>query len=215
MHKHKIHIIELNPLYLSLKELKNNLNFELVNFDFFSKFFNKYNNDHRFFNDSLIISNLSNLSKFSKIKKLNFKEIIYLVSKKNKKKNYNVKNFIEAPISVNYLIEKINIYIIKKKYAEQSKIKLLKYELDINSRKIFNNKDNLKLTEKEIDIIIFLKNSKNPQSIINLQKIVWGYSSILETHTVETHIHRLRKKIKEVFRDEDFILTKENGYFIE
>ena len=75
--------------------------------------------------------------------------------------------------------------------------------------------DNLKLTEREIDIILYLKNSKNPKTVADLQKMVWGYSSSLETHTVETHIHRLRKKIKEIFNDDNFIINEGHGYKIK
>jgi len=72
----------------------------------------------------------------------------------------------------------------------------------------------LKLTEREIDIILFLKEKESPQSVNNLQNEVWNYSSTLETHTVETHIYRLRKKFKNCFNDEDFISSSKEGYKI-
>ena len=84
----------------------------------------------------------------------------------------------------------------------------------MNSRSIRNNTESLKLTEREIQIIIFLNNSKEPQNIENLQRKVWGHNSSLETHTVETHIYRLRKKIKEIFNDDNFLLSKKDGYTI-
>ena len=71
----------------------------------------------------------------------------------------------------------------------------------------------LNLTEKETDMIIFIKSKKNV-TIKELQNIVWGYSSNLETHTVETHIYRLRKKIKEKFSDDEFIQNTQKGYKI-
>ena len=89
-----------------------------------------------------------------------------------------------------------------------------KYSVDINSRSIRNNTESLKLTEREIQIIIFLNNSKEPQNIENLQRKVWGHNFSLETHTVETHIYRLRKKIKEIFNDDNFLLSKKDGYTI-
>ena len=73
---------------------------------------------------------------------------------------------------------------------------------------------NLKLTEKEIEIILYLINSKKKHDVLDLQKNIWQYSTEMETHTVETHIHRLRKKINDKFNDEDFILSDKNGYFI-
>ena len=75
-------------------------------------------------------------------------------------------------------------------------------------------KQRLKLTEKEIDMIIYLSKRKKPIKVDELQEKVWGYQSKLETHTVETHIHRLRKKIKEKFFDESLIVSKKNGYQI-
>ena len=90
-----------------------------------------------------------------------------------------------------------------------------KYSIDINSRSIRNNLDILKLTQKEIQIILFLKNSKTSQNIEDLQKEVWGHNSNLETHTVETHIYRLRKKIFEKFNDNNFISSTKKGYIIQ
>ena len=86
--------------------------------------------------------------------------------------------------------------------------------MDLNSRIIANNKKSLKLTEREMDIILFLIEKKQPQKINDLQNQVWRYSSELETHTVETHIYRLRKKIYEIFNDEKFIISTDQGYSI-
>ena len=77
-----------------------------------------------------------------------------------------------------------------------------------------SNANKLKLTEKEINSIIYLLKAKKPVKIRELQSNVWGYQSQLETHTVETHIYRLRKKISKVFKDENFILSKDDGYEI-
>ena len=118
------------------------------------------------------------------------------------------------PIDLKKLIENINIQLIKQKYGYQSNIRLKNYTLDLNSRFITSENKNLKLTEREIDIILFLNEHDVPKNVINLQKEVWGHSSKLETHTVETHIYRLRKKIKDHFNDKNFILSHDNGYFI-
>ena len=90
-----------------------------------------------------------------------------------------------------------------------------KYILDLNSREISKDSKKLKLTEKEIDTILFLHNKKTPQTIKVLLTDVWGYMSNIETHTVETHIYRLRKKILDIFNDDNFILSHDDGYFIE
>ena len=79
----------------------------------------------------------------------------------------------------------------------------------------FADNNTLKLTEREMEIIFFLNENKDPQKINDLQNKVWGYSSDLETNTVETHIYRLRKKIYDNFKDERFIISTDKGYFIE
>ncbi len=118
------------------------------------------------------------------------------------------------PIKIEDLIETLNLQLLKKEYNFKSEIKLEKYTLDLNSKEIKTHSKKLKLTEKEINIILFLKSKNKPQKIEVLQKEVWGYLSELETHTVETHVYRLRKKIKNAFEDEDFIVSKKNGYMI-
>ena len=112
------------------------------------------------------------------------------------------------------LVELLNVNLIKQKYNYQSNIDIKNYVLDLNSRTITKDKESLKLTQKEIDIILFLNDYKTPQKVDILQNKVWGYSLELETHTVETHIYRLRKKIKSKFSDEDFILNDKSGYLL-
>jgi len=87
--------------------------------------------------------------------------------------------------------------------------------MDLNSKFLSKNNINLKLTEKEIEIILYLSSKKTKQGVLNLQKDIWGYASDLETHTVETHIYRLRKKISSKFSDDKFILSHQDGYYIE
>ena len=89
------------------------------------------------------------------------------------------------------------------------------YELNSNSKFFSKGNLKLKLTEKEIEIIFYLNNKKVKHDVADLQKNIWGYSADLETHTVETHIYRLRKKISGLFNDEKFILSHKNGYFID
>ena len=89
-----------------------------------------------------------------------------------------------------------------------------KYELDLNARVLKFDQNKLSLTEMEANVILFLMNSNEPVNIKKLQEKVWGHMSDLETHTVETHIYRLRKKIKDTFQDNDFIISLKNGYQI-
>ena len=112
------------------------------------------------------------------------------------------------------LIEKININLLKLKYSYQSNFQIKEYKLDLNSRVISFDKKDLRLTEREIEIILFLNSKDKPQSIDVLQKEVWGYSENLETHTVETHVYRLRKKINETFDDSNFLVSSKDGYKI-
>ena len=88
------------------------------------------------------------------------------------------------------------------------------YHLNLNSRKITRENINLDLTERETNLIVYLNKSKLPVKVDELQKEVWGHSSELDTHTVETHIYRLRKKVNEKFGDTNFILSLKNGYKI-
>ena len=122
--------------------------------------------------------------------------------------------FDKFPISIFKLLEKINIELIKKKFSDQSEINIGSYKFNLNSRKMSFEKKNLKLTEKEINSIIYLNKAKKPIKIHELQSDVWGYQSELETHTVETHIYRLRKKILKIFNDENFIISNKDGYEI-
>ncbi len=118
------------------------------------------------------------------------------------------------PIKLSKLVENLNVKFLKNKFAHQSKIEIKNYSLNLNSREISSNNTKLKLTEKEINTIIYLSNKKKPISINELQTKVWGYQSGMETHTVETHIYRLRKKILKTFNDENLLLSKKNGYQI-
>jgi hypothetical protein len=128
------------------------------------------------------------------------------------------KHFVleNTPINFFKIIEKINIEFLKIKFGSQSKMRIKSYTIDLNSREIIkNNNKKLKMTEREIDIIIYLFKSEKPVSIEELQNKVWSYNSDMETHTVETHIYRLRKKILNNFDDKKFIISKNNGYQIK
>ena len=119
------------------------------------------------------------------------------------------------PINISRLIEKMNIEFLKIQFNSQSHVKLNNYTIDLNSREMFIENTKLKLTEKEINTITYLSKSIKPVSIDELQEKVWGYQFDIETHTVETHIYRLRKKISNTFNDNEFIVSKKNGYQIK
>ena len=215
MIKQNISIVGIPILYNILEEIKDNLSFKVKNFNEnndFSKFLidNKAGNKNYF-----IITSINNKDFFLKKIKMDLKNIFFLCQKNNKIDCDDSYNVIKYPIDIYNLIEKINIQLIKYKYSSQSKILVKKYSLDLNSRVISKDKNKLKLTEREMEIIIFLNENKTPQKITNLQNKVWGHSSKLETHTVETHIYRLRKKISDSFDDEQFLVSTDGGYLIE
>jgi hypothetical protein len=188
MTKQNVNIINLNSLYEILDEIKGNLTFNINKYE---SDLGKQNKDS--LNDSLFIANSNN-------KILNDKNLLVLK---------------KTPISLIKLVELINIKLLKIRFNYQSKINIKSYQLNLNSKFFSKNDINLKLTEKEIEIILYLDKKKSKHSVLDLQKNIWGYSSDLETHTVETHIYRLRKKIKDKFKDNDFILSHDDGYFIE
>jgi len=121
----------------------------------------------------------------------------------------------DSPINIFNLVEKINIKFLKIQFNNQSELKIKNYFINLNSRDLLMNNIKLKLTEKEINTIIYLSKSAKPVSVTELEKKVWSYQSDIETHTVETHIYRLRKKIFNAFGDNQFILSEKNGYYIK
>ena len=190
-----VFIIDFNPLYEFLDEIKENLSFKIIKFENEENF--KKNIDLDIV-DYLIISKT---------------DLKFLLNKNITDKNLLV--FNDLPLSLKKLIELINIKLIKLKFKQQSKITIKGYELNLNSKFFSKGNLKLKLTEKEIEIILYLNNKKIKHNVSDLQKNIWGYSANMETHTVETHIYRLRKKIGDLFKDEKFILSHKNGYFID
>ena len=194
MIKQNIFIVNFNLLYEILEEIKENLSFTITKFER---------------SEDLIKVDLLDIKNSLIISKPNQK---LLLSKSLEEKNlFLIQNF---PISLNKLIELINIQLIKIKFKHKSKIIIKDYELNLNSKLISRDNINLKLTEKEIEIILYLIKNKMKHSVLDLQKNIWRYSSSMETHTVETHIYRLRKKISDKFNDDELILSHKNGYFI-
>tara|TARA_B100001059_G_scaffold149950_1_gene149808 strand:- start:76 stop:612 length:537 start_codon:yes stop_codon:yes gene_type:complete len=154
--------------------------------------------------------NFKIVSKFNKDDNEDY--LIISASSNQVKKNQVLIN--NLPITIPKLIEIININFLRKNYNLKSDVDIGGYKLDLNSRTLSKNDKNLSLTEMEANVISFLKNSGKPTNIKELQKKVWGHVPDLETHTVETHIYRLRKKIKDRFQDDDFIRSKKSGYEI-
>ena len=190
-----VFIINFNSLYEILDEIKENLSFKIIKFENEEDFKSNLDLDRL---DYLVISKTD-----------------YQLLQNNNTTPKNFLGFNDLPLSLKKLLELINIKLIKLKFNQQSKITIKGYELNLNSK--FFSKDNLKLklTEKEIEIILYLNDKKIKHDVADLQKNIWDYSTDMETHTVETHIYRLRKKISDLFKDEKFILSHKNGYFID
>ena len=179
-------IYKYNSLYQILKEIDFDFNFKV---DFID--------NENFLNEKII--NLDN----------------YLIL--SNKKYFNLSNFIvlnNLPINILKLIEKINIEFLRLQFSNQSEVKINDYTINLNSREMIAHNTNVKLTETEINTIIYLSKSNKPVNTDELQKKVWSYKTDIETHTVETHIYRLRKKILNTFNDSKFIMSKKNGYQI-
>ena len=191
----KVFIINFNSLYEILDEIKENLSFKIIKFD-----------------------NEENLKKTLDVDIMDCLVILNTDHKlllNNNITDKNLLDFNDLPLSLKKLLELINIKLIKLKFNQQSKIFIKGYVLNLNSKFFSKGNLNLKLTEKEIEIILYLNNKKIKHDVADLQKNIWDYSVNMETHTVETHIYRLRKKISDLFKDEMFILSHKNGYFID
>ena len=187
MNTQNLIIYKFNTLYHILEEIGPDLNLKIIFADS-EKFLNEKLKD---LNNCLIISNK------------NYPDIPNLFVLNN------------TPINIFKLIEKININFLKIQFNSQSEVSVKSYTIDLNSREILKNTTKLKLTEKEINTITYLSKSSKPVSVDELQEKVWSYQSDIETHTVETHIYRLRKKILNKFNDNQFIISEKNGYQIK
>ena len=197
MHSQKLHILNIPELDKIIIEIKDYFNYEVLYFNEKKDLIKKIDEDKKFIENSVIL--------------VNQKDFSSLKSKTDEKQILCITKF---PIKISSLIDQLNARLIQQNYSAQSNININKYILDFNSRILKSSDNELKLTEREIDTIIFLKNENKPVKVDVLQKKVWKYAEDLETHTVETHIYRLRKKIKDTFNDDTFIQSKKDGYII-
>ena len=120
---------------------------------------------------------------------------------------------LSAPIEILSFREILNILLTKYHFFKKSKIIINDYEIDSNQRVITKNKIKVKLTEKELELILVLKKNNGLEKSF-LLKNIWNRSSDLESHAFETHLHRLRKKINKFFKDSKFIVEKNSLYYL-
>tara|TARA_B100000902_G_C27012639_1_gene765591 strand:- start:82 stop:645 length:564 start_codon:yes stop_codon:yes gene_type:complete len=187
MNSQNLIIYQFPTLYQILIELDLDLNFNIIEVE----------------NEELLKNKVKNLKN-------------HLIVSKKKVSHVNhqlIFNF--KPLKIFKLIESINIEFMKNNFSDQSKVNINNYIIDLNSREMLLKDSKLKLTEKEVNTIIYLSKKNKPVKIEELEKNVWQYQSDVETHTVETHIYRLRKKIFENFKDQNFITSEKNGYQIK
>ena len=159
-------VYKFSALFHILEEISLDLNFKVINIESEKLLNSKIES----LNNYIVISNLNNL-------------II---------NNQIILN--NLPMRISKLLEKVNIQFLKLQFNNQSRVKIKNYIIDLNSRQMLLNDMKLKLTEKEINTITYLSKVNKPVSTEELQENVWSYQSDVETHTVETHIYRLRKK---------------------
>ena len=132
---------------------------------------------------------------------------------KNKLSLLNFHQNLSLPVDILSFREILNILITKYSFFKKSKITINNYEIDSNQRIITREGTKVKLTEKELDLILFLNNHSGLEKSLLLKKI-WNHNSELETHAFETHLHRLRKKIERFFKDKKFITEKNSLYYL-
>ena len=187
MNSQSLIVYKFNSLYHILEEIYLDLNFKIIFVD----------------NEESLKDRIKRLKNYLIISDKNYLDLSNLFVLDN------------IPTSIFKLLEKLNIQFLKLQFNNQTEIKIDKYFINLNSREISINDVVVKLTEKEISIIFYLAKSSKPVRINELQEKVWNYNFDSETHTVETHIYRLRKKILRAFSDSEFITSNKNGYTIK
>ena len=173
-------------------------------------------NDKKISFKILFVDNL----KLKEVKNYLLKNEPIILFLKNKdyiiKSNLNLLDFhvsLELPIEISTFKEILNILITKYNFFKKSKIIIKDYEIDSNERSITKKKIKVKLTEKELELILAL-NTNNGLNKSFLLRSIWKHSIDLDTHAFETHLHRLRKKINKYFKDKNFIVEKNSFYFL-
>tara|TARA_X000001036_G_C20671014_1_gene802473 strand:+ start:1694 stop:2299 length:606 start_codon:yes stop_codon:yes gene_type:complete len=201
MHQLNVIIVGPNSFTSTLDELKSFLKFNSL--------INLINKDHDvilFHHDALKDNKQKDfINKSTAIK-------IYASDKKNASSTFDA--FLELPVSLNEINSIIENVVAKKKFNQNSSLKIKNYLLNKNEKKLLKNNNFVILTEKEVQLLELFLNNKKPISKNDILSSVWNYSSDADTHTVETHIYRLRKKISDKFTDEEFILNNKNGYYL-
>jgi len=190
----------------TLIELKSYLKFNLYK-DILSVYKHKINLD-------LVILHKDVLVDSKKLSIFDENNLIKILATGESDKINNYAGILKLPTTLNEINSIVEEAAVKKIFSKNSAIKIKKYLLDKNEKKLIKDKNFIILTEKEIQLLELFLSLKKPISKNKILTVVWNYSDDADTHTVETHIYRLRKKINDKFSDENFILNKRNGYYI-
>jgi len=210
MIKSKILVFGSKNFNYSIKEIEKNLEYSLIFFDFNKPSMHIFSSVDAVILESRICINKANLDIVNKFNK----KPTLLINELNKNYKINFDEKISLPISFYDFKKKILNIIAASKFNLNSFIKIKDYILDKNERKLIKLNTSIFITEKEVQIIELIFQEQKPLSKNFILKKIWNYSENADTHTVETHIYRLRKKIKEKFNDNNFIQSLGNGYLI-
>ena len=206
MHQLNVLILGPNNFISTLIELKSFLKFNL--YDDISSV-----NKQKIKLDILIIHK-DELSINKKLNILSNNNLIKILATKSIEKNASFDAILKLPIKLSEINSIVEHLSAKKIFNRNSSIKIKNYFLDKNEKKLIKDNSFIILTEKEIQLLELLISKKKPISKNKILSSVWNYSNDVDTHTVETHIYRLRKKITDKFSDTNFILNHKDGYYI-
>ena len=210
MQKNKpdVYFIGSDDFINSMMELKEDLKFNIVPL--------KDYQDIRINENNPLLIELNSLKDRSKINQVNSLKSNLKIVISNSKSNINFNHdiLINLPLNISNLNKLILQKITSKIFNENSSVEIKGYLLDKNERKLKKNNSSVELTEKEIKLLETLLVKKKPISKKQILTEVWSYASDVDTHTVETHIYRLRKKIMDEFQDENFLISEKIGYSI-
>ena len=201
MHKLNVQILGPSSFISTLNELKT-----------FLKFNPLFDNSNK--NPNIILFHVDALTDKKQKKYIETKSSLKICLGKRRDIIDNFDANLDLPTTLREINSTIENTAAKKKYNINSSIEVKSYLLNKNEKKLLKDKDYIVLTEKEVHLLELFLDNKKPVSKNNILSSVWNYSSDADTHTVETHIYRLRKKISEKFMDENFILNNKDGYYL-
>ena len=195
----------------TLDEIKNKLNFNLIIYDSKDYLRQTDQNYHILLVENEFLLKQKNVD-LLKFESFSLPILLLIDSKFKVKQNFLFDDHVQFPLNILDLIKKINNSLSSFKFNKNSSVRIKNYTIDKNLK--IMKKDNvfIHLTEKEVNLLVLLNEETKPLKKSLILKKIWKYSSDADTHTVETHIYRLRKKVLERFGDKEFINIFKEGY---